>query len=134
MNANMSISTETNTDFGWPNHLDMLPGFQNANRLWAQNQARDEVLCTVYDHLRDDFEVFEARVENKSDAGLVFTTNRQLKVGTPILVRLKQIPEKDTEDDLKDGVHAQVVWCKRIHNTDQSLCYQAAIEYFEPCH
>ena len=131
MNANLSINPKKNiTDLGWMSHVNRLAEFETETRRYAPKQALDDVLCTVYDPLNDDFEIFEAQVKKKSDSGLLLTTNRQLENGTPILVRLKHISDEDVKDDLKDGIHAQVIQCDMIHNTDQLIRYRVAIEYF----
>ena len=61
----------------------------------------------------------------------MLTTNRQLEIGMPILVRLKHFTGKDAKDELNDGIHAQVVRCDTIFKLEKRACYQVAIEYFE---
>lgn len=134
MVANISIVPEKTTDQSGSNHVNGLTRFDTENRRCVRYKVRDAVLCTVYDHLNDDFEVFEAQLKDKSDCGLLFTTNRQLEIGTPILVRLKHISERGDKDDLKDGIHAQVVRSNLIDDSKNRNIYQVAIEYFESIH
>ena len=133
MNANLSSHHLTNIDSGWINHLDELTAFETEKRRHARYPAQQEVICTFYDILKDDFENLNARVENKSAAGLMLTANKPLQRGMPILVRLKHFSENDAEDELKDGIHAQVVRCDEIFSADERPCYQIAAEYFELC-
>lgn len=134
MVANMSIVPEKTTDQSGSNHVNGLTRFNTENRRCVRYKVRDAVLCTVYDHQNDDFEAFEAQLEDKSDCGLLLTTNRQLEIGTPILVRLKHISERGDKDDLNDGIHAQVVRSNLIDDSKNRNIYQVAIEYFESIH
>ncbi|UCE54833.1 MAG: PilZ domain-containing protein [Desulfobacterales bacterium] len=133
MNANLSLNGSTNASLGWINHHDKLSAFEAEKRRYPRYQAQLEVTCTFYDNLKNDFEIVSAKVENKSEAGLLLTTNEPLEIGMPILVRLKHFSEKDAEDELNDGIHARVVRCDEIFSPDERPCYRIAIEYFELC-
>jgi len=131
MNANPPSRQLTNIGSGWINHLDELSAFDTEKRRHARYPAQQEVTCIVYDNLKDDFDNLNAKVENKSEAGLMLTANKPLQIGIPIFVRLKDFSEKDAQDELKDGIHAQVMRCDKIIGPNEGPCYQIAIEYFE---
>ena len=40
---------------------------------------------------------------------------------------------KDAQDELKEGIHAQVVRCDEIYVQEKGSLYQVAIENFELC-
>jgi hypothetical protein len=134
MLANLSRNHQNITNPFWINQESIVAGFETENRQYTINQAADDVLCTVYNHIADDFEIFEAKVKTKSDSGLILTANRQLEVGTPILVRLKHTSDENVNDDLKVGIHTEVIHSKMIRDADKRNCYQLAIEYYESCH
>jgi hypothetical protein len=67
------------TDSCWINQESRVAGFEIENRLYTINQAADDVLCTIYNHITDDFEIFEAKVKTKSDSGLILTAKRQIE-------------------------------------------------------
>lgn len=113
------------------NDLKKLTGIETEKRQYARIQAQHKVSCTFYDSFKDDFIVLDAQVENRSDGGLLLTTNLSLEIGMPVLVRLEHYSEKDGNDELKDGIHARVVRCDKI--TEKESCYRIAIEYFELC-
>ena len=133
MKANLSSCSRNIDDMGWIQPFDNLSEFKTEKRRYARLEAQYDVLCTVYDLLKDDFEIFEASVKNESKTGLLFTTNRQLEIGTPVLVRLKCCSEMDVTNELKDGIHAQVIRCDKISLSEEKLYYQTAVEYFEFC-
>jgi hypothetical protein len=133
MNANLSSYNRNIADTGWKHHFDKLSEFKAEKRRYARYQAQYDVMCTVYDLLEDDFEIFEANVKNESKTGLLLTMNRQLEIGTPVLVQLKDCSEKNAENELKDGIHAQVVRCDKIFHSEEKFYNQTAIEYFELC-
>lgn len=133
MNANLSSRHVTDIGSGWINHLGELSAFDTEKRRHARYPAQQKVTCIVYDILKDDFENLNAKVENRSEAGLMLTANKPLQIGDPIFVRLKDFAEKHAQDELKDGIHAQVVRCDKIISPNERPCYQIAIEYFELC-
>jgi len=134
MITNLSRNHQHVTGPCWRNQGIKLAGFETENRLFRINQDSENVLCTVYNHFTDDFEIFEAEMTTKSDSGLILTAERQLEVGTPILVRLKHISDEGVNDDLKVGIHAEVVQCMMTQNGDQRNCYQLGVEYYESRH
>jgi len=113
------------------NDLKNFTEFKTEKRRFARNQAQQEVTCIFYDNLKDDFEILDARVVNKSKSGILLTTDLPLEIGMPVLVRLKHFTEKDAQDELKDGIHAQVVRCNEIFVQENESLYQVAIEHFE---
>jgi len=60
------------------NDFNKLTGFETEKRRYARIQTQHEVSCTLYDSLKDDFAVLGAQVENKSDGGLLLTTDMPL--------------------------------------------------------
>ena len=89
-----------------------------------------EIFCKSYDPYQDDFITIDAVAYNINNKGLVFRTNRPLEVGDPIFIRAKYLMSLQYDDELYEGVHAQVVWCKRTSNQDHELCYEVGVEYF----
>lgn len=133
MNANLSLKLPTINNLDWKHNFDTLPSFETDKRRYPRYQAQQEVTCTFYNALKDDFETVNAIVENKNEAGLLLITNRQLEPGMPIFVRLKSCPEKNVEDELQDGLHAYVAWCGKLLSPDERSFYQIGLEYFELC-
>ena len=131
MNDSLSSRHLTNISSGWINHLGELAVFDTEKRRHVRYPAQQELTCIVYDILEDDFKNLNAKLENKSEAGLMLTADKPLPIGIPIFVRLKDFSEKDTQDELKDGIHAQVVRCDEIFSPNERPRYQIAIEYFE---
>ena len=113
------------------NDLKNFTGLNTERRRYARYQEQQEVFCTFYDILKDDFEILDAQVVNKSKSGLLLTTDMPLEMGMPILVRLKHFTEKDAHDELKDGIHAKVVRCEKASTTEKESCFWVAIEDFE---
>ena len=89
-----------------------------------------EIFCKSYDPYQDDFITIDAVAYNINNKGLVFRTNRPLEVGDPIFIRAKNLMSIQCDDELYEGVHAQVNWCNRIFNQEQNLCYELGVEYF----
>ena len=89
-----------------------------------------EIFCKRYDPYQDDFITIDAVAYNINNKGLVFRTNRPLEIGDPIFIRAKYLMSLQYDDELYEGVHAQVVWCKRTSNQDHELCYEVGVEYF----
>ena len=133
MNTNLSLKHPTSNNLDWINNFDKLSSFETDKRRYPRYQAQQKVTCTFYNDLEDDFETVNAKVENKNEAGLLLTTNRQLEPGMPIFVRLKSFSEKNAEDELQDGLHARVAWCDKVFSPAERSCYQIGIEYFELC-
>ena len=118
MNANLSLKLPTINNLDWKHNFDTLPSFETDKRRYPRYQAQQEVTCTFYNALKDDFETVNAVVENKNEAGLLLITNRQLEPGMPIFVRLKSCSEKKVEDELQDGLHARVARCDKLLSPD----------------
>ena len=102
-------------------------------RRHVRKQTEQEVTCTFYNSLEDDFEILDAQVVNRSNSGLLLRSDLPFETGMPVLVRLMNILEKDVQDELKDGVHAKVVRCDRTFAAENGSCYQVAMELFELC-
>ena len=130
---NPDVQSSTRLKSNLTNDLNKLTGFETEKRRYTRIQTQHEVSCTFYDSLKDDFEVIDAQVENKSPGGLLLTTDMPLEIGMPVLVRLKHYSETDGDDDLKDGIHARVMRCDKIFVTEKESCYRVAIEHFELC-
>ena len=131
LNSDLLSSTIVNSDL--KNDLKKFTEFETEKRRYARYQAQQEVTCTFYDSFKDDFEILDARVVNKSKSGILLTTDLPLEIGMPVLVRLKHFTEKDAQDELKDGVHAKVVRCDKLFALEKESCCQVAIEHFELC-
>jgi hypothetical protein len=89
-----------------------------------------EIFCKSYDPYQDDFITIDAVAYNINNEGLIFRTNRPLEIGDPIFIRAKYLMSLQYDDELYEGVHAQVVWCNRTSNRDHELCYEVGVEYF----
>ena len=131
LNSDLLSSTIVNSDL--KNDLKKFTEFETEKRRYARYQVQQEVTCTFYDSFKDDFEILDAWVVNKSKSGLLLSTDLPLEIGMPVLVRLKHFTQKDAQDELKDGIHAQVVRCDEIYVQEKGSLYQVAIEYFELC-
>jgi hypothetical protein len=131
MYTNLSLNHSTNDNLGWLYQIDKLSEVETERRRYPRNQAELEVTCTFYNPSEDDFEAVVAKVVDKSEAGLSFTTDRPLEMGMPLLIRLRQFYDQDDDNELKEGIHAQVVRCDEIFLQGKKPHYQAAVEYFE---
>jgi hypothetical protein len=128
---NSDLPSSTMVTSALKNDLKNSTEFKTEKRRYARHQVQQEVTCTFYDSLKDDFEILDARVLNKSNSGILLTTDLPLEIGMPVLVRLKHFTETDVHDELKDGLHAQVVRCDEIFFQEKESLYQVAIEHFE---
>ena len=131
LNSDLLSSTIVNSDL--KNDLKKFTELETEKRRYARYQAQQEVTCTFYDSFKDDFEILDAWVVNNSKSGLLLATDLPLEIGMQVLVRLKHFAQKDAQDELKDGIHAQVVRCDEIFVQEKGSLYQVAIEHFELC-
>ncbi|MGD2029512.1 MAG: hypothetical protein PVG86_06185 [Desulfobacterales bacterium] len=67
---------------------------------------------------------------NINKNGLIFSTNQPLEVGDPIFIRGKKLFGEQRNTELNEGVHAQVIWCRKTFNQPHDLCYKVGVEYF----
>lgn len=93
-----------------------------------------EIICKIYDPYRDDFITINAVAYNINNNGLVFRTNRPLEIGDPISIRAKKtknVLSKQHDNELDEGVHAQIIWCNKTFNQEHNLCYEVGVAYFD---
>ena len=92
-----------------------------------------EIICESYDPYSDDFITINAVTHKIKKNGVIFITNQSLEVGDPIFIRAKKAKNLLCEkynNELDEGVHAQVIWCNRTSSHENDVCYEVGVEYF----
>ncbi|MGD2150678.1 MAG: hypothetical protein PVJ20_11935 [Desulfobacterales bacterium] len=117
-------------DWVFQNCREKTTGHDSENRPYDGHACEWEIICKIYDFFHDDFKTINAVACNIDKKGLVFLTNQHLEVGDPIFIRVKKLFREPHNTELHEGLHAQVIWCRKIFNQKHELCYQVGVEYF----
>jgi chaperonin GroEL (HSP60 family) len=89
-----------------------------------------EIVCKSYDPYHDDFITIDAIAYDIHKKGLALITNKRLEVEDPIFIKAKNLFKQQHDNELDEGIHAKVIWCKRTFNQKHNLCYEVGVEYF----
>jgi hypothetical protein len=81
-----------------------------------------KIICKSYDPYHDDFITLNAVAYNINKNGLIFITNQPLEVGDPIFIKAKNLFREPLNNELDEGVHAKVIWCRKILDPKHDLC------------
>lgn len=87
------------------------------NRNSSRYEIESSVVCTYFSSRSSD-EIFHGKMKNFCDSGMYAELQVQLKEGTVLLCRTKQIPSERSRTKIADGFRsislAQVKWSKPI--------------------
>jgi hypothetical protein len=93
----------------------------------------EDIICETYNFLEDRFDTCPAMLANKSRGGVMFTSDQAYDQGTPIFIRLKSSSDQGRVNDAwRDGMHAQVVWCRRPPSRGEAPFFKVGAKYFDP--
>jgi hypothetical protein len=87
--------------------------------------------CKMYNPESDTFETADTLAINYGVNGLYFEAEKPFKPGEPVCLTLIDQPPDTCHSEFAKGVHAQIVWCKRL-NTGFDPRYGVGVKYFEP--
>jgi hypothetical protein len=111
-------------------NMTVIKKYPFEKRKSGRHGCEHSVICKSYDPEKDDFDVTPAVVYNQSRDGLLFHSNSQFEPDTPIHMQLKDELPYGQESELKEGVHARVIWCEKIDQDDHLVTYKVGVEYF----
>jgi hypothetical protein len=94
--------------------------------------CRQDIVCESYDFFKDRFTSYPAVLANKSRSGVMFRTEQAFDHGTPIFIRSKRPCGQDLANDWREGMHAEVVWCRPPQAANADRLYQVGAKYFDP--
>jgi hypothetical protein len=112
------------------NHREEITVHDSQNRQYERHECEIEIICKIYDPFHDDFKTINAVACNIDKNGLIFITNQPLEVGEPVFIRVKKLLREERNTELHEGLHAQVIWCRKTFNQQHDLCYKVCVEYF----
>jgi hypothetical protein len=117
-------------DWVFQNYREKIPAHDSEKRQYDRHEYGWEIICKIYDFYHDDFKTINAVVCNINNNGLIIVTNQPLEVGDPIFIRVKKLFREERNTELHEGVHAQVIWCRKTFNQQHDLCYKVGVDFF----
>jgi hypothetical protein len=117
-------------DWVFQNYREEITDHDSEKRQYDRHECGRENICKIYDFYHDDFKAINAVACDINTKGLIFITNQPLEVGDPIFIRVEKLFGEQRNTELHEGVHAQVIWCRKTFNQQHDLCYKVGVEYF----
>ena len=117
-------------DWVLQNYREKITAHDSEKRQYDRHECGREIICKIYDFYHDDFKTINAVACDINTKGLIFLTNQPLEVGDPIFIRAKKLFREERNTELHEGLHAQVIWCRKTFNQQHDLCYKIGVEYF----
>lgn len=117
-----------------PRFLASLAADFQFSKLNERSELRQNCLykleCKAYHWKKDVFVTTKAVAHNYSNRGLYLETNHLFESGLPVFISSGNSGTDPFESELAKGVHAQIVWCKTIHNRPEPF-YGVGLRFFE---
>jgi hypothetical protein len=117
-------------DWIFQNYREEITIHDSEKRQYDRHECGREIICKIYDFYHDDFKTINAVACDINKNGLIFITNQPLEVGDPIFIRVKKLFREERNTELHEGLHAQVIWCRKTFNQQHDLRYKIGVEYF----